>query len=75
MVQATGGERPLAHATGDQALLVQVTCGQVPLVWAKGSGGLSMMWCLLCDLQVTGTNHSSHPRNEREAWPATTRGL
>ena len=29
----------------------------------------------LHDLQAVGTNHSSHLRNQRGAWPATTRGL
>ena len=38
-----------------------------PLAWAKGSEGLSMTWYLLCDLQVVGTNQSSHLRNQREA--------
>ena len=74
-MQATGSERPLSQATGDQVLLMWATDGQAPLVWAKGSGGLSMMQCLLCDLQVAGANHSSHLRKQREAWPATTRDL
>ena len=34
-------------------LLVQATSSQVPLVWAKGIMGLSVMWCLLHDLQGT----------------------
>ena len=45
------------------------------LVWAKGSGELSVMMCLLSDLLAVGTKHSSHLRNQREIWPATTRGI
>ena len=37
--QATGGKRPLALPTGDQALLVQATDDWVPFVWAKCSRG------------------------------------
>ena len=55
--------------------LVQATGGQAPLVWAKVSRGLSMMALLLCDLQVVETNHSSHLRNQKGAWPGITRGL
>ena len=29
-------------------------------MWAKGSGELSPMWCLLHDLQAAGTDLSSH---------------
>ena len=54
--QATGGEKPLAQATGDWALLVQAMGQWAPFVWAKGRGGLCAMWCLLCDLQVAGTD-------------------
>ena len=39
--------------------------GWTALVWLKGSGGLSTMQHLLCDLQAVGTNHSSHLRNKR----------
>ena len=70
-----GWQRPLVWDTGDQASLLWAMGGQAPLVWAKGSRGLSTMWHLLCELQVEGTNHSSHLRNQREVWPATTRGL
>ena len=45
-MQAMSGEKPLAWATGDWAFLVQATGGRALLVWAKGSGGLSVMWCL-----------------------------
>ena len=69
--QTVGGERPLAQAMGDRALLVQATGGQVPLVWAKGSRGLSITWYLLYDLWAAGTDHRSHHSNQREAWPAT----
>ena len=57
LAQATGGKRPLAQAAGEWMTLVQATDGQVPLVWVKCSRGLSPMWCLLHDLQATGTNH------------------
>ena len=74
-VQAMGGEKPLAWAMGDWAILVQATSGWEPLVWANGSGGLNAMWCLLHDLQVAGTDHGGHLRGQREVWPATTGGL
>ena len=41
----------------------------VPLVRDKGSGGLSATQCLLGDLQVVGTNHSSHLRNQMGRGP------
>ena len=65
LAQATGGEVPSVWATGDQA----------PLLWPKGSRGLSVMQPLFHDLQAVGTNHSSHPRHQRWAWPETTRHL
>ena len=37
-------------------LLVQAMGGWAPLVWTKGSRGLSETWCFLCDLQATGTD-------------------
>ena len=43
--------------------------GGAPFVWAKGSRWLSMMWCLLSYLEVAGTNHSSHLKHQRVAWP------
>ena len=46
-----------------------------PLVWAKGSRGLSMMQHILHDLQMAGTKHSSHLKNQREVYPASPRGL
>ena len=55
LAQTMDSKMPLAWATGDRA----------PLVWAKGSGGLSMTWHLLHDLQVVGANHSSRLRNQR----------
>ena len=73
--EAKGGKRALAWAAGDLAPLLWGMGGWVPLMWAKGSWGVSVTWCLLCDLQVVGINHSSHLRNWRGAWPATTRGL
>ena len=39
LLQATGGEKPLALAMEDWALLVQAMGGWAPLVWAKGSRG------------------------------------
>ena len=54
LVQAMGGEKPLAQAVGNWALLMQVTGSWIPLGWAKGSRGLSVMWCLLHDLQAAG---------------------
>ena len=50
---------------------------QVPgtSVWGKGSGGQSVMWCLLRDLQVAGTDRGGLVGGQREAWPATTGGL
>ena len=75
LAQATGGKKPLARATGDWVPLVQAVGGWSPPVCIKGSGGLSTIWHLLCNLQVAGINHSSHLRNQRGAWPTTTRGL
>ena len=75
LVKSTGGKKPIALATGDQALLIQAAGGQEPLVWAKGSMGLSVTWCLLHDLQAAGTDHGSRHGGQREAWPATTGGL
>ena len=72
---AMGGKRPITQAKGDWAPLVQAMGSLAPLVWAEGNRELSAMQCLLCDLQVGGTNHSSHLRNQREVWPSTTRGL
>ena len=41
LVQATGGKKPLAQATGDWVLLVKAMYVLLvqALVWAKGSGG------------------------------------
>ena len=41
-------------------------CGWATFVGAKSNGGLSLMWCLFCDLQAAGTNRSSPFRNQRE---------
>ena len=49
--------------------------GWAHLVSDKGRRGLNMMCCLLCDLQVVGTNHSSHHINESGVWHAISRGL
>ena len=54
---------------------MQATSGQTPFVWAKGIGGLGTTRHFLHYLQEVGTNHSSHLRNQREAWSATTSGL
>ena len=62
LVQATGGKKPLSWAMGDWVLLVQAMGGQVPLLWAKGIRGLSVMWCLLHNIQVAGTECSGHLR-------------
>ena len=51
------------------ALLVQATGGQAPLVWAKGSRGLSVT---LHDLQVAGTDSGGCLQGQSEVWPATT---
>ena len=59
LVQAMGGEKPLAQAMGDWALLVHATGGQAPLAWDKGSGALSAMWCLLHELQAAGMDCGS----------------
>ena len=75
LVQALGGEKPLARAKGDRALLVQATGGWTPLVWAKGSMGLCATWCLLHDLQTAGTDHVRLLGGQREVWPVTTGGL
>ena len=56
-------------------LLVQATSGQAPTVWAKGIKGLTATWCLLHDLQVTGTDCGSYLRGQREVSLATTGGL
>jgi len=66
---------PLAQALGSKEALAWATGGWAPPAWAKGNGGLSAMWCLLCDLQVAGTNRGSRLGGQREAWPATTGGL
>ena len=67
LVQALAGKKPLAQAMRDWALLVQATGGQAPLVWTKGSRGLSSMWCLLGDLQAVGMDHGGHLGGQREA--------
>ena len=67
-----GGEGPIAWAIGNRAPLVWAMGSWAPLVWTKGTGGLSVILCLLCDLQAAGGNHSSHLR---WAWSFTTRGL
>ena len=54
---------------------MQATSSQAPLIWAKGIRGLSVMWCLLHDLQVAGTHHGSRLRGQRDSWLATTVGL
>ena len=75
LVQATGCKKALARATGDRALPVQAMGGWAPLVWAKASWGLNVMWCLLCDLQAAGTDCGGLLGGQREAWPVTTAGL
>ena len=75
LAQVTSGERPLAQCVEDLALLVWAMGDQAPLVWTKDRVGLSITQCLLHDLQVVGTNHSSHLRNQREVRPTTTRDL
>ena len=49
--------------------------GQEAVVCAKGSWGQIVTLYLLHDLQVVGTNHSSHLKNQREICPATIRDL
>ena len=75
LVQATGGEKPLAWVTGDGALLVQAMGSWDPLVWAKGSGELSATWCLLRNQQEARMDGGSHLGDQRKAWLATTGGL
>ena len=48
---------------------------RLPIVWAKGTSGLSVMWCLLHYLQVVGTDCGGHLRGQKEAWLAITGGL
>ena len=55
--------------------LLQATDGQAPLEWAKSIRRLSATWCLLHNLQVAGTHHSSPLGGQRKAWLATTGGL
>ena len=43
------------------------TGGQAPIVWAKGIRGLSATWCLLHNLQVSGTDCGCCLRCQREA--------
>ena len=54
---------------------LQAMGGWAPLVWVKGSGELSVTWCLLSDLQVAGMACGGHLGSQREVWPATTGGL
>ena len=57
-LHASGDKKPLAQAREGRALLLWAIGGQAPLVWATGSRGLSVMWYLLCDLQVAGMDGS-----------------
>ena len=61
------GQKPRVLAMGDQVLLVEAIGGWKPLVWAKGSMGLSAMWCLLRDLQAAGMDQGGRLRGQREA--------
>ena len=65
-MQATGGEKPTALVMGDWVLLAQAVGGWEPLVWAKGSVGLSATWCLLHNLQAGKTDLSGHLRGQKE---------
>ena len=69
MVQATGDRAPFAWAMGNQVPFVRVKSHEAPLAGAKGSQGLSTTRCFLHNLQVVGTHHSSHLRNQREDCP------
>ena len=61
----------------------QVARGHFLELWETGdflgrirvAGGLSMKQCLLHHLQVACKSHCSHLKNQREAWPTTTRRL
>lgn len=66
-----------AHAglSEGEVPLVQATGGRAPLVWAKGSGRLSMMQHLLSDIQAVRANHRRNLRHQRWASHATTGGL
>ena len=66
-MQAMGCKKPLALAMRDWALLLQAMGGREPVVWAKGSMGLSAMWCLLCDLQAAGMDCGGRLGGQREA--------
>ena len=75
---ASGADYRRQEATFSGYGILGASCAmgsRAPLLWAKGSGGLSATWCLLCDLQAAGMDHSGHLRGQREAWPATTGGL
>ena len=74
-VQATGGEKPLAWTMGDWELLVLATVARHNLCGLRAVGGLSVMRCLLHDLQAAGTDHSSCLGGHEEAMPATTGAL
>ena len=65
LVQAMGGERPLAWATGYWVALVWAMGGWAPLVMAKDSRVLHMMQCFLCDLQGAGKPQQSSQKRER----------
>ena len=70
MGQLCGGYRQREASCsfkGDEALLVQSSGGQAPIVWAKGMRGLSATWCLLHDPQVAGTDCGVLLRGQREA--------
>ena len=67
LAQALSGQKPRVLAMGDQVLLVEAIGGWKPLLWAKGSMGLSAMWCLLRDLQAAGTDHGSGLGGQRAA--------
>ena len=75
LVQATGGEKPLAQAMGDWGLLCRLGVARHLLGGLRAAGWLSVTWCLLCELQVIETDCGGPLRGQREAWPATTGGL
>ena len=74
-MEAMGLQEASCSFKGDEALLVQATSGQAPVVWAKGIRELSATWCLLYDLQVAVADCGGHLRGQREARLATTGGL
>ena len=54
-VQAMGRQKPLTPLGVIGHFLCRLLEAKIPLVWAKHIRGLSVIWCLLHNLQVAGT--------------------